>query len=600
MARDSIESGISLLTKCYPHGTLPPEIDDEGNIEYKLKLINPSLERLEHLITQMKWRQVDWLSEGNGEALYEIGVDDDGTIKGLTVDEMEMSINTLRKMAKALEADVSIMREFTLDDSMKIHASKIQHKVAEILVRKRPSEDDSQRFTDLRIVLVGGLGAGKSTLLGHLSHGAKDNGRGRARLNLLRHRHELESGRSSSISHEIIGYDSEGTLINYASTNISTWEHVCECSSKIITFLDTCGYPKYLRTTISGLMGYAPDYACLVIAGNAGSVSDMTREHLSIAIMLGVPVFVVITKADLATQDQLRQTLCSLLAILKSPWMKKVPVVVQNQDDVVNCASLFASRRGPELPIFMVSNVSGSNMHLLIKFFNYLPKPTRLDYDDLLEEPAEFQIEDVYTLPDVGTVVGGVLCQGRISIKDQRSYHLGPNARGEFTQVQVKSIHRHRMAVPFVHCGQTATLALGDLQGWKLHKGMVLLGSDKAESYMEFEADLMVLYHATGVSTGTCGMIHSGSIRQHARVIQSTLSLPSQEEQLSSDIEDLTLSTSMPLSPPSNTNVIASGQQGTCRFKFMYEPCYLRLGAQILFMEGKSKCLGRVTRLIPI
>lgn len=194
-------------------------------------------------------------------------------------------------------------------------------------------------------------------------------------------------------------------------------------------------------------------------------------------------------------------------------------------------------------------------------------------------------------------MVGGVLCQGRISIKDQQSYHLGPNARGEFIQVQVKSIHRHRMATPFVHCGQTATLAIGDLDGWKLHKGMVLLGSDKAESYMEFEADLMVLYHATGVSTGTCGMIHSGSIRQHARVIKSTLntSIEDGDEELSSGMADLNIST-----PTSNSNVIASGLQGKCTFRFMYEPCYLRLGAQILFMEGKSKCLGRVTRLIPI
>lgn len=36
MAKDSIESQVSLLTKCYPYGTLPPEIDDEGNIEYKV------------------------------------------------------------------------------------------------------------------------------------------------------------------------------------------------------------------------------------------------------------------------------------------------------------------------------------------------------------------------------------------------------------------------------------------------------------------------------------------------------------------------------------------------------------------------------------
>jgi GTPase len=323
---------------------------------------------------------------------------------GLTTEDMDNSVKTLHKMAAVLEADVSIIREFTLDPLLiapqfghpKQH--KEEYKVAEILVRKRPSDDANRQFTDLRIVLVGGLGAGKSTLLSHIAHGAKDNGRGRARLNLLRHRHELESGRSSSISHEIIGYDAEAKLINYATTNISTWEQICESSSKIVTFLDTCGYPKYLHTTISGLMGYAPDYAGLVIAGNAGGITDMTREHLSIAVMLDVPVFVVITKGDVATQDQLRRTLHSLLNILKSPWMSKVPVVVQTENDLVTCASHFA-RRGPELPIFMVSNVTGSNMPLLQKFFNYLPKPTRMNYDELLEEPVEFQIEEVYSLP---------------------------------------------------------------------------------------------------------------------------------------------------------------------------------------------------------
>lgn len=308
---------------------------------------------------------------------------------------MNSTVHTLRKMAEALGAEISIMKEFTLDPVLT--TSKLNYKVAEILVQQRPNDDDSQRFTDIRIVLVGGLGAGKSTLLGHISHGVKDNGRGRARLNLLRHRHELETGRSSSISHEIIGYDSEGQLINYATTNVSTWEQICESSHKIVTFLDTCGYPKYLRTTISAFMGYAPDYACLAIAGNAGCITEMTKEHLSIAVMLNVPVFVVITKSDLASPDQLRRTLSSLLSILKSRWMNKVPVVVQTENDLITCASHFA-RRGPELPIFMVSNVTGLNMNFLLKFFNYLPKPTRLNYDELLEEPAEFQIEEVYSI----------------------------------------------------------------------------------------------------------------------------------------------------------------------------------------------------------
>lgn len=49
--------------------SLPPE-PEQGNIEYKLKLINPSNQRFEHLVTQMKWR----LREGHGEAIYQIGI----------------------------------------------------------------------------------------------------------------------------------------------------------------------------------------------------------------------------------------------------------------------------------------------------------------------------------------------------------------------------------------------------------------------------------------------------------------------------------------------------------------------------------------------
>jgi len=37
-------------------------------------------------------------------------------------------------------------------------------------------------------------------------------GRGRARLNLFRHLHEIQSGRTSSISHEILGFDAKGEV----------------------------------------------------------------------------------------------------------------------------------------------------------------------------------------------------------------------------------------------------------------------------------------------------------------------------------------------------------------------------------------------------
>ena len=44
----------------------------------------------------MKWR----LREGQGEAVYEIGVEDGGTLVGLTNTEMKASMSTLRTMAR--------------------------------------------------------------------------------------------------------------------------------------------------------------------------------------------------------------------------------------------------------------------------------------------------------------------------------------------------------------------------------------------------------------------------------------------------------------------------------------------------------------------
>ena len=55
----------------------------------------------------MKWR----LREGQGEAIYEIGVGDDGYLHGLTRHEMDASLNTLETMAKRLGASVAILRK---------------------------------------------------------------------------------------------------------------------------------------------------------------------------------------------------------------------------------------------------------------------------------------------------------------------------------------------------------------------------------------------------------------------------------------------------------------------------------------------------------
>lgn len=68
---------------------------------------------------------------------------------------------------------------------------------------------EDQNNIEIRVAVLGNADAGKSTLLGVLTQGNLDNGRGKARLNMFRHLHEIQSGRTSSISHEILGFDSQ-------------------------------------------------------------------------------------------------------------------------------------------------------------------------------------------------------------------------------------------------------------------------------------------------------------------------------------------------------------------------------------------------------
>lgn len=212
----------------FDQGILPPE-PQLGNVEYKLKLINPSKQRFEHLVTQMKWR----LREGHGEAIYEIGVSDSGHLHGLGDNDMSTSLSTLKQMAHKLGASTSVLRRKSVGG---------RRSVAEVLVRKIP---DDQHNIEVRVAVLGSADAGKSTLLGVLTQGEFDNGRGRARLNMFRHMHEIQSGRTSCISHETLGFDSMGNIINYKYNEMMTAEEISDRSTKLVTFMDLAGHRRY-------------------------------------------------------------------------------------------------------------------------------------------------------------------------------------------------------------------------------------------------------------------------------------------------------------------------------------------------------------------
>lgn len=68
-------------------------------------------------------------------------------------------------------------------------------------------------------------------------------------MNLFRHKHEIESGRTSSVGMEIMGFDTKGEVVmNIDKKNTAepgrkmSWEEVCEKSAKVISFIDLAGH----------------------------------------------------------------------------------------------------------------------------------------------------------------------------------------------------------------------------------------------------------------------------------------------------------------------------------------------------------------------
>lgn len=527
--------------------SFPPE-PQVGNIEYKLKIVNPSKQRFEHLVTQMKWR----LREGQGEAIYEIGIEDNGNLVGVSNVDLQSSLNTLRKMAVKLGASIHVLREKQLPEDKKL---------AEVLVRKVPDDQDN---IEIRIAVLGNASAGKSTLLGLLTHGELDNGKGKTRLNMFRHLHEIQSGRTSSISHEILGFNSQGDAINYGTCGFMTAEEICEASSKMVTFLDLAGHKKYINTTVQGMSGYAPHYAMLVISSDAGAIG-MTHEHLTIAIALKVPYFLVITKTDIIPPSA---TINTLDEFFKEIGVRKIPVVIHSLDDVITAGRLHLKQ--DVIPIFCVSNVNGDGIKMLLKFLHILSPGISLeDKQRFDQEAVEFQIDENCTAGNINQILGGLLLRGVIT--ERTKLKIGPRIDGNFMEVEVKSIHRNKVPCRVVKSGQSAAICL-DKEVSDLRNGMVLLSQDvEACGCFYFQATISLLFSSSPLYPGSETTAHINSIRQTVVIVGIFIG-----------------------------NCLHSNETSSVMFKFKQHPEYIRPGQRLLLRDGISRGIGEVTQVFPL
>ncbi|MCJ1445008.1 MAG: hypothetical protein MMC23_005512 [Stictis urceolatum] len=548
--------------------------EESAHVRLKDLLLETSAEsedRLQQLSNLVQSR----ILEGHGETLFELGQENNGESMGFSKAQWDTAIDRLQEAARQLQADCRVLLTRNVGGEFEIGSLNDKNTDAsgKVMIRQRP--ETVEDVIETRIAVVGNVDAGKSTMLGVLVKGNLDDGRGKARVNLFRHKHEIESGRTSSVGMEIMGFDTRGEVIasNVPGRKLS-WEEIGNRSAKVISFTDLAGHERYLRTTVFGLLSSSPNYCLLMVAANNGLIG-MSKEHLGIALALNVPVMVVITKIDICPPHILENTITQLTKILKSPGARKIPIFIKNHEDTINTATQFVSQR--ICPVFQVSNVTGESLDLVRTFLNILPHHGHYD----AQAPFEFHVNDTFSVPFVGTVVSGVVKSGVIHAGDP--VLIGPDSLGQFTTTHIRSIERKRIPVPVCSAGQSASFALKRVRRKEVRKGMVVLPKTdiSPKVYREFTAEgeitarsqssdliltlvVLILSHATTIKTKYQAMLHVGPVSQTCAII---------------DIDRA---------------YIRTGDRAVVAFRFVQRPEYLAVGDRILFREGRTKGLGIV------
>ncbi|KAM0455531.1 hypothetical protein ACHAPV_007873 [Trichoderma viride] len=451
--------------------------------------------------------QIPGLEESQG-ALYEIGVSDDGHLVGLAKDELDESIATLRVMAASLGCGVTVLRMVIVGDCEWIEIADLNGNasqgptqvtkrdrlwVAEALITPSTellhSKDakgynkstdgtplDSAASTtvpghgksttpQLRVTLTGPIASGKSSLLGTLSTGTLDNGRGKSRLSLLKHRHEMASGMTSSIAQELIGYK-ERLIFSFSHRNIESWLDIHDYANdgRLVFMSDSGGHPRYRHTVFRGLMNWAPHWMVLCIAADDAEMTsrahdvttpapdsgetDLVKAHLDLSLKLDVPLAIVITKLDLASKVSLQKTMTKILGAIRDA--DRVPKLLQPDQqprdqlseipqtdwDKVQSFVGNISEHGDMLkhvPIVFTSVLKGVGIglvHALLASLPLPPAPTphgSKDASPQSEQPRNlFHIDDTFSLPrsfdDSLANLDGVIVSGHVRLG---SFYIG-------------------------------------------------------------------------------------------------------------------------------------------------------------------------------
>lgn len=406
-------------------------------------------------------------------------------------------------------------------------------------IRRKIEPINDAGYTELCVAMVGSVDAGKSTTVGTLTTGKLDNGDGSARAGVFMHPHERESGRTSDISYQHL---------------------VDDKSKRIVSFVDLCGHEMYFKTTISGLSASYPDMAFVCVSDK---ITDMTKKHITLCIVMNIPIVVLFTKADIVPE--------AILAALKKDLKYKFSAVkkkfyqIEKKEDI----SKLVNDVGYIVPYIVTSNKVGTGIELVKDFIRVVNKKPKV-------LACGFAVEHIYNVTGHGQVVSGIVGE-KVSVGD--NLYMGPFQQGHFISVKVKSIHNdYRYDLASIDPGKRGCLCISINKKNKqiIRKGMILAKNIPANICKSFTAKITILHHHSTITPGYNAYVNVGVLREAVKFTK-VCDLAGKE-----------------------VLAVRAGNEVYIDMEFVNRLNYIEPGQSIVFREGCLRGAGTVEKINPL
>lgn len=250
-----------------------------------------------------------------------------------------------------------------------------------------------------------------------------------------------------------------------------------ETNARHYAHVDAPGHADYIKNMITGAAQM--DGAILVVAATDG-VMPQTREHILLALQVGVPkIIVFLNKCDMVDDaemiDLVEEEVRELLTKYEFDG-ENAPVV-----------------RGSALKALEATTVEDPQIQSILQLTKaldeYIPEPVR-DTD----KPFLMPIEDVFSIEGRGTVVTGKIDRGIIKVGEEvEIVGLKPTSKTTVTGIEMfnKSLSEGM-------AGDNAGVLLRGIKKEDIHRGQVLAKPGSVVPHTEFEAEVYILKKEEG------------------------------------------------------------------------------------------------------